>query len=349
MATESENTLELTDRELALCQGEDPDAKPVEVPEAVTAEVQDGAVAEGQEVTPVEQPVKEDVTGGSKEAAGSSWLKPEHTELAKGYGLSEDDVKSFSSPEEFSRATRLLDKQLLAIKPAQPAAVQATPAEVVAEAKESTKTGMKKLDLEKLKSEGYDNHSLELFANHNDLVDHIEKQEQRFSALERAAVQAESQRVSDTFHDIVDSLGDKRFGKSVGADGKPVQTTEAEEASRRKLWETVEELTYGHIARQRATGKQEPLPPLPAMIRRANAVAFAEEIRADDKRKQEQSIREQSNKRRPVASGRGVDGRFSKQPSESSGDPVTEGSKAIASNPAVVAMWNKFQEANGVA
>lgn len=358
--------IELTDREIALCQGIDPDCPVVESrQEADAKDSGNKDVASATDANTVEQPPKDggpDGAGG-KDAAGSSWLKPEHVELAKNvYGLSDDDLKDFSSEEEFTKATRLLDRSLLSAvrnaksepatntAPAQPAAPQPTQQQTAQQ--QIDKVGIKKLDLEKLKADGYDDHSLELFANHNALVDFLEAREkeneglrQRFSAFEQAAIQAEQIRRTDAFHDAVDSIGDGRFGKSIGPDGTVVKLSEAEEASRKKLWDTVEELGYGIAARQRANNQPVQLPPLPDLVRRAREVAFAEDLRKAERKQYQDSVMAQSAKRRPVAASRGVDGRFAKsEPADN--DPASE-AKAIANNPALVAMWNKFQEQNG--
>ena len=124
MSVENENEpVELTERELAIIGGKDPDA----IAEAAT-ENRDGAGAETDDAassTPADdestaesagEPVKDEVpSGGGKEAADSavpSWIKDDHRELAKSYELTDEDLRDFASETEFRRATRIIDKEL---------------------------------------------------------------------------------------------------------------------------------------------------------------------------------------------------------------------------------------------
>ncbi len=365
--------IELTDREIALCQGLDPDAKPSEAVQDATEVANDtansganpaandanqevvkdgGAGASGaNDGAASGQPANRDVlsNGGGKDAAGSAWLKAEHQELAKSFGIPSDDLRQFSSADEFSRAMRLVQGHVAAqAMRAQDKVELKAPEPEAKPAEKSNK--LQKLDLEKLKAQGYGQDELDLFAKQNELIDYIEQRDneakelaQRFARHEQAMAQQEQTRQSDAFHDAVDALGEGRFGKSIDREGRLIPLSEAEDSARRKLYGTVERLAKLAVLEARESGQTPKLPPLSTLVRQAQQIAFADEIRADERRRVQDDITEQSKKRRPVAAGRAPNGQFAKATSESPNDAAKE----LANNPEIVAFWNKTQEANG--
>lgn len=315
------------------------------------------------------------VVASGTEAAGSqpeSWLNDEYKALASSYGIGDDDLKDFGSAAEFNRVTRLIDKQLLNFAqtptketpPATPPAEQPTAAEV----KQALKLGrLDKLDLDKLKAAGYDDDALAVFGKqndsierHNELVDYLEqrasaekqfedrfgKLEQGFQQFQQVLMQAESQRRLDQFHNAVDSLGDARYGKSLDDTGRPKAITEAEDAARRKLFETVTMLENGIAASQEKAGQQIKLPPPSVLLKRAHQLAFADDIRAEERRKIQEQIAEQSKKRRPVEQHRGPNGQFAPAPQAGPQSP-DQMAREVAENPQLKALYERFQEENG--
>lgn len=301
-------------------------------------------------------------------AEPTKWYGDDDSELAKSYDLTVDD---FTSREEFSRFTRLLDKQLLsAVKPveqqvqqqpnqplqfapppAQPQAQQQTQAPA-----ETTKPKFAKLDLAKLKEAGYDPESLEHFAQHNAVVEHLEQLEkdraaerEQFQAFtqyvqynEQRWQQQESVRDVNHFHTIVDSLNDARFGKAFDERGRVRQLSDSENAVRQQLWETYKQFETSY----QQSGK--PIPAREILIPRAKNYAFAEDIAKEAVAKRNQEIAEQSKRRRPVQQARTPSGQFT------SAKPFAQMSQHerishVASDPDLQSLWQKFQETNGAA
>lgn len=310
-------------------------------------------------------------------AEPTSWLTDEYKELASSYGMGDDEVQEFSSAAEFTRATRLLDKQLadFAMRQVQETAKTETAPVAPAQATEAQVANAEKfgklehLDLTKLKAAGYDEDSLQLFSKqneaidrHNALVEHLEKRaaqekvfEERFGKLEQgfqqfqeAIWQHENQRRLQTFHTSVDSLNDERFGKTVTEDGRPLQLTQAQNQARQKLLETTAMLVEAHTLRQQTAGRPVEVPPLNAMLRRANQYAFSEDIRAEERKRVQQEIAEQAKRRRPVATGRGPNGQFV-APDKHIPLSSPEYVEGLLKNPEVEAAWNKALESAGAA
>jgi len=354
----------LTERELAIAHGQNPDITVAPV-EAAPAE----AVVEKVAEPVAETPAKEVTPAEPAKPEPPSWLTAEHRELASSYGLSQDDLSDFGSAAEFARATRIIDRQNAALgelarkqREVAPAETQTTQT-AAAQAVENAKTAAKlaKIDLEKLKAAGYDEETLGVIANQNAVIDEFEKL-QKEREQERAAFQqlntqftqfqqsqeAERQAMRiASFHDAVDSIGDPRFGKSVDENGRPVQLSEQADAERRKLYEQAETLALGIVTRARAAGVQPRLPPLSVLVKQqAYPLAFADDIRAEERRKVQQEITEQSKRRRPVAQVRQPVGQVPKKDGpQSRNEMISE----IANNPEVVAAWQRIQQEAGSA
>lgn len=388
-ANESEK-IELTERELAIARGDNPDEVSAKVDDAAVGandalssseataankgsdgadgsteaagSVTDGATSgqPGKEATPTGE------GGGGTEASGSSsfsnkpasWLKSEHRELAASYGIPDAELNQFASEAEFQRAARIITRQFAtAGQPKQPETPVAPPATPTGE-KPATQTAaqrkLERLNLEKLKAEGYDQSALDLFAKQNDVIEYAEQQEQylqqmrqEFTQFQQQAAQVEHSRRIDSFHDVVDSLNDNLFGKSAGPDGQAVQLPEREDKNRERLWKACNVIVSGIQKTAQERGEQPQIPPPRVLVQQAIDYAFAEDIRADARRKVQQDIAEQSKRRRPVAASRAPNGTHAKTKEE----PKTQNemAKEVAERPDIVSWWNKTQQANGVA
>jgi hypothetical protein len=247
MAEAAKTPIELTADELAIIHGGAPEAAaPVETAPTETATVETAAP---------EAPVEK--TAQSEKPAEESWVKPEHLELAASYDLSEADLKAFGSHDEFKRFAHLSDRQTAALieKARRAAAERAaqqqqkpTKPDAATQAIENAAVSAKlaKIDLEKLKKDGYDEEALAHFAKINEVIESREKDQQRIEAAEQLTVQLkqsmqeqerrareqEQERRVNSFHDTVDSLGEEIFGKSVGPDGRALELPkEADEAA----------------------------------------------------------------------------------------------------------------------
>lgn len=356
----------LTERELAIAHGENPDT--VAPVEAAPVEAAAEKVVEPVVETPAAETPPAEAPAEPAEVKPPSWLTAEHRELAASYGLSEDDLTDFDSTAEFTRAARIIDRQNASLgqlarqqfQERQNQQSEKQNGHAAAQAVENAKTAAKlaKLDLEKLKAAGYDEEMLEFAANQNVLGDEVErlqkerdedraKYEQLNSQFARWQQQQEAEQQAAriaSFHDAVDSIGDPRFGKSVDESGRAVQLPEQAESQRRKLYEQAETLAAGIVTRARAAGAQPAMPSMAVLIRRAHQLAFADDIRAEERKKVQQEITEQSKRRRPVAQVRQPVGQVAKRDAPLS---VNEQVQEVANHPEVVAAWNKMLENAG--
>lgn len=325
-------SLELTEREKLIIQGEDPDKTVQEVVEDQEQDAQDGAGTPSDtdaEASEEVQDEPEQVTDDQPPA----WLDESSRSLAESYGLSEDELKDFSSQEEFNKFTRFVDKQLAGVgKQVLNPQKKDDPSPV--EQKQTDDD----LDLSKYE-EKYDEDTVRIVKTLKEVREQnrmlMEERQQREAFVQ----QQEAVRQINAFHEAVDSLGDERFGKSISEDGVPVPIAGEADTLRRRVFETVATLAAGIDARARANGKEPVLPPLPDLVKRAYQMEFANDIAARAQQSVEAKIREQSKRRRPVAGSRGVQAPLNPK----SGDLA----KQIANNQDIKKLWNEFQRDNG--
>ena len=310
----------------------------------------------------------EEIESGKEAAAAAepkSWYSETDKELALSYGFADDDLKDFADAKEFNRVTRLLDRQLVRSVEAQR---PAPPAEETPPATEPHKQNghtppatpvaapkFAKHDLAKLREEGYGDTELAHFEQQNKLIEHIEQQEQSrvaeldrlqkieqgFNQFQQQLVQADQQRRWNSFHESVDHLGPDRFGKAFGDNGKPVALTKEQDDARRKLYDTAETIAAGMQARG------QDIPAMSVLLRRAEQLAFADDIAKTSADKVRKEILDQSKRRRPVAQSRSPGGQFAGKPLAAL--PQHERISAIAADPDLQTLHKQFQEANGAA
>ena len=138
----------------------------------------------------------------------TEWIDDSIRELAESYGIEDSDMKGFTSAAEFRRAARLIDQRLAAPPPPPPAQV---PAEEEVD-----------LDPQKYIDAGYDAETVKLVRVAKSLQDklkHIEPAIGQFQALHQAATQ---QGFANSFHDLVDSMEEGLYGRSVDKNGKRI-------------------------------------------------------------------------------------------------------------------------------
>jgi hypothetical protein len=353
-AVESES-VELTEREIALAQGLDPDT----VGSEASTENRDGAgevTDDAASSTPADQdestaesvgqPVKDDGAigtpdGGTEaaEPAVPAWIKDEHRELAKSYGITADDLQDFGSEQEFRRVGRMIDKQFAAqAAPVEtPAPQQAV--QPKAPATDNVSVTRPDLDPDKFKAAGYDDEVLNVVKFAKEREAEFAKLQERLESQERANQEAEYRRTYETLEATYDSMDGRRYGRRANKDGSQRELSRGERESRDRVNQAANTLAAGIIH----TGKQ--LPPIGILLQRAEALTFAEDIRAEERRKVQAAITDQSKRRRPVAGQRPV------KAAARSGKPTTmnEYAAEVANSPAVVKAWNDAQEAAGAA
>ena len=353
--------MELTEREKQILSGNDPDNKvePVkaevdqeENPEsAVRDDETSGGEAEdkGKDAPVADKDTKDEESEGTED----SWLDEETKALADSYDFSEDELKEFGSKAEFARATRLLDKRLaasLASKEEQ----EAEDDEDEAKEKANKKTDKKKSKSSDAEDSDDDELNLEDFADYDEntkkvvkvtkkLKDELKSLKEEHRKTKESYTQAEAQRTADAFHDSADALEETIFGRSLDKDGEPLQLTAKQNQARQKLWETVQVIASGIVSVAQKQGKQPKLPDIKVLVKRAEALEFADELKAAELKKSGNKAKQASSARRnPNAVKREVSNK-----SPSGGGGFKDIAKEISSSPDVVKIWNRMMEEQG--
>lgn len=306
--SETAGALELTEREKAIASGNDPDEVGAEDAE------EEGDEAEGKEAAG-----KDDAASGVEgtDAPGSDWVDS-YKELAESYGIDDETLQTFKDEAQFKLFGSLLDKKLAeveaeAVKAEKPAKRKAKDAEPEDDA----------LDIEAYETAGYDEDTLKIVKSVSKLQGTVKALLERNAELEQRLAEGSKQSIDAE----IDKLGG-RFGSGENL-------TRAQTKARQKL------LDASEVVRQNLEKRGEKVS-TSVLLRRAELVAFGDEILAEERAKQKealtQSIKKQSAKRRPV-------GRNTKPPARNgrpgeAADPV----KAIANSPEVVALWRSFQQ-----
>ena len=256
----------------------------MEIEPAMEGEAEAGEPKEGppspQIKEPVAAPVKED------------WADDAVKELAESYGIDEEELKEFSSHAEFKRATRHIDRNLLV--PAKQVPVPEVPVEEEID-----------LDPKKYVDAGYDDETVRLVKVAKRLQDELKQMKPavgQFQALHNAAIQ---QGFNNAFHDTVDAMDETLYGRSVDKDGNQVtfKSDSTSNANRQKLWEAAAIIEDGIKSRAAQAGQQPRIPSLPVLLKRAEAMAFGEEIVKRDRDALTKRVQAQSSQRRPSSGG----------------------------------------------
>jgi len=327
----------LTEREIAIIDGVEPkEIKPESDGGEVKEDVGQAAstpVASGKEAAPSDD-----------SEAEKPWADATAVELARSYGLTEDDLKQFSGPEEFNRAALLFDRTLLSkgqAANAVPAKEDNSPAEAAPPPKSDSASPDGLVDPQKFIDAGYDETTVEMAKALRAQQEQTRKLQQYVEQSQAEQQAYSTQRVMETFHDYVDALDDPLFGKSLDEQNKPVAMQgKSEGANREKLYQTAYAIQDQLVRDAQLRGAAPEIPPLPVLLRRARLVAFSDEIMKREKREYQERVAAQSKRRRPSA-GRPKE----LSPAEKETDPA----KALANDPAIVKLWNHLQEESGAA
>lgn len=347
---------ELTEREIAIAAGEDPDAfDPVQDEQETDTEVGDGEGTPSQEgeidkevegKDPPEPTAKEGETPGGTDASTGSWVNDDVLLYARSYGLDEKDLATFADADEFKRATAIIDRNLAkqhkdgdgerATTTTPPAATK--PAETPA-----AKPNVEELDLdpEKFREAGFDDETIQIVTYARKMREELDALKPQIEKISQSAAEEQQRQYINSFHDVTDTLDESRYGRSLDDQGNPVQLKPEQRENRRKLYEAAATLAAGMESRQRAAGEEPRIPPMSVLLRRAENVAFADAIRKQERETITKQVAAQSRRRRPVAGSRPTKPVASGNQPE--GDPVLE----VANHPDVIRAWQKFQDANG--
>lgn len=323
-SVESE-VLELTDREIAIAQGEDPDA--IAVDDVV-----------GSDVSLVDQ-VADELLGDAKPVekadevvADESAYSEEITGKAKSLGLSDDDVKAFGSEAALRLHVSLLERieGLAAKAPVEDAKVE--PAEEESGAVSATLIDLSLYDNDDLpEDERWDERSLAIpKALRREQEIRVQLQEQVKSLLEAEQARVTRQ-VEDTFHGTVDSLGDDIFGRSRDEYGRTAKLTDDQFANRTKLYKEVDTLAAALQEKAAREGKPVDLT-WDEVVEKARVTAFG-----IPKGSKSEALRKQSASRRPVSTSASAQRHI----------PRDDSAESIAELPELKAFWDKAQRENG--
>lgn len=372
MGTEAEKTenpdlAPLTERELAIAAGLDPDLVTVETTERATEGKEAPQTASPSakadptppETAEVAQPTAsaQDASaaeGGTEAApAEGGWITPQILSQARAYGLSDADVQGFEDQEAFDRAAVLFDRFLVSSakpeeeKPAEkpPARVQPAAQETAPAAAAPANTPEGEFDPEYYVKEGYDAATVNMakaLKAQMERTAELQRQLESVAKGQQKAAEADKTEKGRFFHDVVNTMDADLFGRTVDENGKPRKLTTAEEACRQKLWYTASDLMSASIRAARARGEEPDTSDLAGYLARAKRIAFAEELAAKKQREFQEKVVAQSKRRRPAS------GAVKANPvrhGANTGVPETEVdmAKAIANDPRVIAAYEKFQ------
>ena len=324
---QEESSVQLTDREIAIAKGEDPDA-PVPKAEEPEEEIEESA----EEEQLIQSQEEEDSEPVEADAFSLGDRK-----LAQRYGLTEEDLQKFGSPEALHHAIDLFDRSGTKVDSSQEGSpegsVDASTDDAAAENKSgalSELLGFEKLDVSKYENseQPYDQDTIEL-------VKHVRKTEDLLEKLTSAINTTQASNNSQVFHDILDKYPEV-YGQTI-EDGKPVKIESNYESARQAVKDQAE-IIYAGI-----TARKGEVPPIETIIEQAIMAVHGKKIASPPKQQQKtraDKLKKQSSMRRSTGSAASV-----KRKQQEDVDPAD--AKSIARHPDIEAFFRKAQEENG--
>lgn len=323
-----ESPIELTDREKAIAMGEDPDAPPVE------------DVIEDEQESVQEQPTSETDTGKldePQEVSAEGNADPfslGDRKLAQKYGLSEEDLQKFGSPEALHHALDIFDKSGIKVESAKEDSTE-SPAENSAEDAAAEDNGgalSELLGFEKLDVSKYENASNPYDEETIELVKHVRKTEDLLERITQSMLQSSSNTNDNTFHDMLDNYPDV-YGNTL-ENGKPVKISSEYEAARQAVKDQAETIYAGIVARK------GDVPPVEKIIEQAMMAVHGKAIQSKSSSSRADKLKKQSSMKRSAGSSA-----TNKRRQQADIDPSD--ASQIARHPDVEAFFRKAQEENG--
>ena len=313
-----DENMTLTDREISIARGEDPET---------AGELEEDATEEADGMDAVEE---ED---GASEAEGkdadSSWVNDDVKKLAESYGIGEEGLSAnFQNESEFRRFAAMLSKYGVEQQGEQPESEQASePAHDEAH-DEAHEEAHDSLDPKWFEENGYDEQTVKI-------VDTLVKSEalvqqltDRIGKLEGMLEESGKQQETALLERAIDDIGG-RFGSSGSL-------SDEQRTARDKLLEAAE------VVKQSLEKRGETTVTAATLLRRAELLAFGDEILAEEgaraKEALAEKVKKQSAKRRPV--GRNTKPPVRRELPGEAEDPV----KAIANSPEVLEFWNSLED-----
>lgn len=278
--SESEQTpalAPLTDREMAIARGEDPDAS-----NAVDSSADFQAADDAAEIDAAEQ------VEASREEPAPKKSEPDWTAdrgvqfTAKQLGFSAEDLPAFGSADAFYAAADLLETRLHQVakslqqapkpKPAEKTAEQAgeeKPPEVKILNDDGTLNADYFIKAAERGEDPYDPETIALAQAHKTLEDKYASLEQKVTAWETMQAEEIKQAQINAFHDGLDKLDPTTFGVTLDEAGRLAEITPEQNKARESVYAAVELLAERDQAR--AASQNRPYVPasLDDLLKRA--------------------------------------------------------------------------------
>ena len=314
-----DSEFELTERELIIAQGGDPDSEEYQNEEASedieesnisedSGEIEGSTEAETQEETQVDD---------------GDWITEEVIEIADAYGIDDDEIVGFDDENAFYNAVTMIKKRL--------------PDEGEEEEHiEEEGDGNEFLEkVESLREAGYEDDVLDLFREQYEMTSK-EREANKHLTDEIASIQQNRQEEALAgqameFHNLVDNLDEDRYGRSF-VNGQYVDLSKEHDGHREKLWDAMDTITSGIHRKAERDGVEPQYPSNNELAHEAELLAFADSIREEEQKNISQRIQQQSRKRRPVGSSS-----RRQAPTKS----VSNEAEDIANDPRLVEFWEK--------
>lgn len=314
----TDESMELTDREIAILNDEDPDA--------IVAEVEEAAEPVAEEVETETETVEEEqpVAIHSEESVTK----------AKSLGLSDEDLTDFTSERSLQRHIALLEK-LEGLSAAKVADDPVDSEEPVA--KEAPVDGL--IDPSVYEEADWDEKSLAIpkaLRQEQELRKQLQAEVQRLVEIES---RREQEATVGKFHEAVDVLDDEAlFGRSRDEYGRSAKLTDVQVKNRNKLFQEVDTLASVLTEKAKKAGQEVNLT-WDEVVEKAKVSAFGAGKASTGKSRAE-ALKSQSATRRPVAKTASA--------SRTRVAADDDSPEVIANSPEIVAMWERFQRDNGV-
>lgn len=266
-------------------------------------EQEDLAEREGADAETTTKPAEEPSGKGKEESADTeigddNWVSREDIrELIDSLGLSEDDAREFSGPEELERHARFVDRQFM--QEGKRLAQQLKPGEEQEAALASQDEAQRRMAAQQRASQqpreggkfakaeeaGDDDPPLNPEYFDEELVSKFNRQAERIKRLEERIAQADSQQQEAAFHSIADSLGyEDLFGKGLNRNSDQQQNLA-------KLLEATDVLIAGMASKGKAASLS------PALVRRALNQEFADLLSTKNRRSYSERMLKQSGRK----------------------------------------------------
>lgn len=360
--------LELTQREIAIAQGDDPDEFGAGVYDdldtdqetQVTEAAGDDSDVASEETVSDDPDVssQDDGAGDDSGDEPADWITDDLKELGSSYGLTPERMReAFRDAGHFRQQARDYDRGLVernrqsSYGSGAQSGAEKSGADAPAGA--ADKGDEIPLDPEWFREQGYDDATLALVARLKAQQDALDQINPFLQGLQQQQAAERQQREEQEFHDVLDRMSPDRYGRVKSESGEIVQLPEFSLENRRRVYQAVKTIEQEIAALARAEGREPQLPPRDVLVKRAELYLFGDDIeremaeRASKAREEESQKRlkeaaQQAKRRRPV-SGTTKPSRKAKTEPVSEMDEIAR----IANSPELVKFWNEAQDENG--